>query len=362
MKRSLTPFLLLWIVSCMANMASPIRPGSYSSSAFCSRDIDILKEKIHVTINKDFKTASFVIEYLIRNDVEGFQIPLLFHAKDYLGDFKVWVDNRETIVSQVPSTYASIPEFKKFSDSFSSDGNGEGTVTIYWEEETGIIYPISELKYFDADLARGESVIRVEYTASAWRNIYSWITDYSFRYSLSPAKHWKSFGSLEVMVDGSAVNSTLTTSLGKPASGDLKTTAGWSFAALPADFFEIYSAPRINAFADFLIALSPLGIAIILSLVLALFHFGIIRIYRKREPAKKYSWVVIAGSLLIPLLILIGYMLSFGLIDWAIGPVAGGYHGYTFLIILFYPLLMPVYWLIMWLMDKKIKSRITVRV
>jgi hypothetical protein len=51
-------------------------------------------------------------------------------------------------------------------------------------------------------------------------------------------------------------------------------------------------------------------------------------------------------------------MISYELIDYSIGEEAGNYHGYTFLVIILYPLLLPIYWVIMWLADKTIKGRI----
>lgn len=51
-------------------------------------------------------------------------------------------------------------------------------------------------------------------------------------------------------------------------------------------------------------------------------------------------------------------MFSYDLIDRAIGEEAGNYHGYTFLILLLYPLLLAIYGTIMWLADKSIKGRV----
>lgn len=48
----------------LTNMASPLkRENPYGSIAFSSRDIDITKEKLFVTLDADFNTASYVIEY-----------------------------------------------------------------------------------------------------------------------------------------------------------------------------------------------------------------------------------------------------------------------------------------------------------
>jgi hypothetical protein len=343
-------------------MASPIMEGTLSSSAFSSRDIDILKEKIYLKIDRDFSTAFYQIEYLIKTDTGGKQIPLLFHAKDYMGDFKIWVDNQEVKWFNIPSDYRSIANtpFEKFSNSFKEpyrDGEPE-TVDIFWQENLGTVYEINDLKYFETDLSKGEHRIRVEYTGRAWFDRSDWVNKYSFRYSLSPAKYWKSFGSLEITIDASDFNSSLTTNLGQPTNGRLDSVSVWNFSKLPDDYFEIIHTPEISAFAKTLIAINPFGLTLIFALPIALLHLFLIKKYRKSHPTKKHSSVVTVGSLIIPFLILIGYIVSFYIIDLAIGPEAGKYHGYNFLVIIFYPLLLPIYWTIMWLADRKIKGKI----
>ena len=80
MKHPLTLLFLLLSQLCLANMASPIWEGTLGSSAFSSRDIDILNEKIDLKVDSGFRSAFFRIEYVIRTDRSGTQIPLLFHA------------------------------------------------------------------------------------------------------------------------------------------------------------------------------------------------------------------------------------------------------------------------------------------
>jgi hypothetical protein len=215
------------------------------------------------------------------------------------------------------------------------------------------------LKYFEADLTKGEHRIRIEYVANVWTDMSGWVKEYSFRYSLSPAKSWRSFGSLEITLDASDFNSALTSNLGKPKNGQLDSISVWNFSELPSDYFEIIYKPEISAFAKIMIAISPLRLTLIFSLLIALLHFISIKKYRKGEPTKKYSWVVIAGSIILPFFMLISYMVSFSIIKWFIGVHAGNYHDYTsFLVMILYPLLMPIYWVIMWLADKRIKGRI----
>lgn len=362
MRQTLTIILFLIGRLCFANMASPIWEGTFSSSAFSSRDIDILKEKIYLKVDKDFRTAFYQIEYYIRTDGNGRQIPLLFHAKDYKGDFKIWVDNQEVKLLDIPSEYKTTANspFENFSNSFEQPTrNGEReTVVIYWQKNSGFVYDLSELKYFETDLTKGEHLIRVEYTANVWTDISDWVKEYSFRYSLSPAKNWKSFGSLEITLDASDFNSALTTNLGQQTKGQLVSISVWSFSKLPSDYFEIIYKPEISGFAKTMIAISPFGLTLIFALLITLLHFISVKKYRRREPTKKYSWVVIAGSIILPFFILINYMISYSIIDSAIGEEAGNYHGYTFLVVILYPLLLPVYWTIMWLTDKRIKGRI----
>lgn len=362
MRQILTIILFLSGRICLANMASPVLEGTRTGSAFSSHDIDILKEKIYLKIDKDFKTAFYRIEYLIRTDTAGQQIPMLFIAKDYKGNFSVWVDNREIKVLDVPYEYKTIRHtpFEKFSNSFnrsSRDEEGE-TVEIFWQENSGTIYYLNDLKYFEIDLTKGEHQIRVEYMANVWTDRSDWVKEYSFRYSLSPAKYWKSFDNLEITLDASNFTYPLTTNLGKPNKGQNDGISVWNFSELPADFFEVIYKPGINGFAKAMIAVRPIGMALIFFVLTAFLHLIGIKKYRRKEPAKKHSRVVIAGSIILPFIVLLIYMFSFNIIDLIIGDAASNYHGYYFLAIILYPFLMPVYWIIMWLADKRIKGRI----
>jgi hypothetical protein len=86
-------------------------------------------------------------------------------------------------------------------------------------------------------------------------------------------------------------------------------------------------------------------------------HVNIVRETMRIVPNKYFFWVMIAGSILVPLLVLLSYIFSFSLIDLAIGPAASRNHGYTFLSLAFYPLLLLVYWPAMWLVDRAMARR-----
>ncbi|MFA7359595.1 MAG: hypothetical protein WC139_01025 [Candidatus Kapaibacterium sp.] len=340
-----------------ANMASPYREGTKVASAFTSSDIDILQEKINVILNKEYSSAGYIIEYKIRTDKEGNQIPLLFYAADYKDDFKVWVDGREVTVQKIPDSYTA-GTFDGFSKSFYSNNNNNPEVAIRWKENSSTIYKLNDLKYFEVDLSKGEHTIRVEYTAAIWENRSNWIKEYGYRYSLSPAKHWKSFGTLEISVNANGFGEDIKTNLGQPAGGRLDSVAVWKFDKLPADVFDITYTPKISSFANILLALEPSGLATIVGLGLLIIHLFLMWRYRRNNPEKRFSWVMIVGSLIIPAIILFYYVYSFEIIDNAIGVHASRYHGYNFLVFLIYPVLMPVYLIIMWLLDVVMKKRV----
>lgn len=355
-------FLLISSHFCLANMASPLREGTFSSSAFSSRDMDILKENIRITLRSDGKTADYQIDYHIRNYEEGKQIPMLFHAKDYQGEFKIWVDQKEIALQDLPEEYltGNSTALEKFSAYFHKDFGQDQpeTVVLYWEDGTGYIYSLRDLSYFELDLLPGEHHIRVEYTAKAWTDVSDWIKEYSFRYSLSPAQQWKSFGSLEVTVDASALGIPITTNLGLPTSGSLDGIAKWQFSKLPGNYLTLSYSPAISQFAQTLIQIGPLGMGIGVALLLIAIHIALIKLYRKKNPQRKFSWLLAAGNLLVPLLILGSYQLSYDLIDRVIGQDASRFHGYSFLVLFLYPLFLPLYWIILWVVDRWFASRI----
>ncbi len=336
--------------TCFANMASPYWEGTISGSAMTSSDIDILKEKIFIQINKEDHTALYKIDYYIQCDSSGMQIPLLFYAVDYKDDFKVWIDNKEVKVKAIPEGVRDIDHtpLEKFYESLYSPD---------WSQNLKSEMEFNDLKYFEADLTQGAHQIHVEYTSNAWVDLWDWVKKYSFKYSLFPAKFWRSFKSIEITLRASDNNSEIKTNLGKPTEGNLDSIAIWKFDKLPDDEIEFSYNPQVSYLARILLLVKPLKMMILFAIIVTLVHYSRIKRNRIRNPEKKYSWIVIMGSILIPLITLIWYMYTFEIIDSVIGPEASRYHGYTFLVIIFYPLIMPVYWIIMWQLDRRIKKK-----
>lgn len=357
LKTGLTFLFLILGQLALANMASPIRRGTMTSSAISSKDINIVSEKVFVKVDPGFKTAKFTVEYNIQSDISGMQIPLLFVARDFRDSFSVWIDDKEVRLQNVPVNHYEDSPFNGFANSLERD-NYEDEITIYWERNSGNVYKLSDLKYFEADIEKGAHVVRVEYTANAWTNSSGWVKKYSFRYSLTPAKFWKSFGNLEIAVVQDGQIGHVETNLGLPDEKEIKSTNTWTFNKLPDEYFEISYTPEISGYARALIDIEPFGFAVITLVFLSIIHLFLTLAYRRKNINRKYSIVVILGSVLIPFLSMLSFVFSFDLIDNAIGENAGRHHGYAALSIIFHPVILVVYLFLFWLADKLYKKKL----
>jgi hypothetical protein len=329
-----------------ANMRSPGERGGSpkSASAIVSKHVDIKHEDIIITPNKGFTNAKFEITYYVKAAKAGFQIPLLFYASEFREDFRVSVDSNLVSLQQMPDKYDAY-----VMDNFENLQNKYSTISD------------TELKYFEANLTVGHHIIKVEYIADVTTYLRGWVKYNSVGYELWPAKYWKSFGTLSITINNSQSGLPLQTTLGHPAAGNLDKVAHWKFDSLHVDDFEVFFAPPIPKLAQPLIFITPTGIMLIVFTLLAVAHFVTIRHYRKNIPLLEISWIVIVGNIIIPLISLLSYMYAYDLIDFIIGEDASRYHGYTFFIMILYPLVMPIYWIIFKQIDNKIKLKIANR-
>ncbi|MBN2572348.1 MAG: hypothetical protein JXA68_09495 [Ignavibacteriales bacterium] len=361
--KKLIIFLIIFLnLQIIANMSSPIEPGSFGSLPFISEYIDILSERLIIVPDEKFETALFQVEYQIKVNRNGTKIPLLFYAIDFQGDFKIWVDDKIVDVKSIPERYNTLDGtiFKDFSYVF-DDPTTKTTRNIAIDDTLDGNYQIylTDLKYFEVDLSEGVHIIRVEYIAKRWTDNSGWIKKHSFRYALEPAKYWKSFGSLEIILDASKCKLNLSSNFGNPQEGGYNSIAVWKFEKLPSDVIEIIYHPEINSTAKTLIEIGPTMLTILLGLILIIIHLLILKMYKNENKNKnKRNTIVIIGSIFIPLITLLGFIFYYNIVDAFIGIEATERHGYVFMIILLYPLIFPVYWIIAKLIDKLILKRL----
>ncbi len=348
--------LLIFSQSSYANMASPITEGSKSAIAFSSRDVDILSEFIHIKIDKDFRTAFYEVEYTIQCDKAGMQIPLLFLARDYKDSFRVWLDDQPLALQNISDQNS--PDFSM--QAYIGQQEVEKSprqISISWDEHNSRSYPIDDLKYFHTELQKGVHKVRVTYSGNVWTDRSDWLRSSSFRYSLSPAKYWRSFGGLTLVVELAGTAEHISSNLGLPVEGKISAKNTWTFSKLPSEYILISLVPEPGKLAKQMMRLQPFGIAVIVSMLLVLIHLWLVVLYRKKNPAKPYSSVAIVGMLLMPLLFILSYLYAFDFIDYLIGEAASKRHGYVFLIVITYPVMLIAYGILVWLIDKFAKNK-----
>jgi hypothetical protein len=361
MKAKLIVFFLLLSSFIFANMASPYRDGSKNISAFSSKDVTILYENIVIHISQDFQTAKFTIEYNIQSDVIGGQIPLLFYAKDYKYGFTVSLDGQLVSLQDIPQSYFKTENspFVQFSNTFHEIMDDCAYMPIHWQSNSTNYCKLADLKYFETHLTKGNHTIKVEYIADAWTYKGTWLNEYSYRYSLAPAKYWKSFGTLQITLFQEGKPRPLSTNLGNPIEGQIGAVSTWKFDKLPVDLIEITYIPELKPLAKNLIAIDPFGIMILVGSFLFLIHVAFLIFYSRKNPTKKRNWIIIIGSILVPALMLYSYFVSYDIIDHLIGEDASKRHGYYFLIIVIYPIILLVYLAILWFINWIIKRKLS---
>lgn len=345
-------FVLSLSSSLFGNMASPMRDGTKMGSALSSKDIHILKESIYIKTDRYFRNAKYTVVYTIQTDTSGLQTPLLFLAMEYRNNFSVRVDNQlvKLLGFHEQVTKDNLDKLlSPFSDYFNSSlqfASEHEYNLLGYDSLHKRVQSFNNFKYFELNLSKGIHRITIEYNARVWKDLSDWITKYSFRYSLSPAKYWKSFGNLEIILDRSDFKGSIYTNLGKPAQGSLENKAVWKFSKLPEEYILIHYDPPMNKWTQFWIWLTPWGITLFFVTLTVVSHFIAIR--KLKAHKKIVIWLMVIGGLIIPFFLLFYYPLSYDLIDYSIGNDASCYHGYISLIILLYPIALIIYGAILW--------------
>lgn len=338
-------------------MASPFEEGTKGSLPFINQYVDIEKEIIKIQLGEHFEEAKFEIEYYLNVNKEGIQIPLLFQALEFKREFKVNLNDTTKIeIKDIPQQY--LMNSTKFDD-FKYFLNDDLEVTIWWGENSGSIERLRNFKFFEIDLPVGKHKIKIEYIGNAWLDKSDWVRKYNYKYSLSPAKHWKSFGDLVIELDASNFQGKLTTNLGESKFKEEGNLMIWNFDELPANTIEIEYKPKIDRLTSCLISISPLGISTLISIILVIIHIIAIKENRKTSN-KRFSVTVIIGSIILPILSMYIYVASYGLIDKLIGKEASQFHGYAFLVIFLYPIILIFYMTTIWQVDLYWKRKLMI--
>lgn len=361
MKNIFLIIILLLNLNVKANMAEPIDRGTLGSSPFISSYVNVIHEDIYVKIDQFFKTAKYEVTYQIDALKDSINIPFLFYASEYLNDFTVTIDGYEIKTKEAPDDYY-VPHDSLFSDfSYFFEKptlNEYSDVLINEKESRGFYVSTRDMIYFETDITKGKHTIKVTYNATVWEDRWDMIKEYSFRYALSPVKYWKSFGTLNITINAEDYSKNITTNLGEPTIGDENKVAMWKLDSIPSDIFHIIHKPKASSFAIMLSNFGSKNLALSLCILLALIQLFVLIKMRKKYPQKRNFTFNIIAILLIPLVFVSGWFFFNYFIDFTLGDAASERHGYTILVFLLYPIILPIYWLFFFLINKTIKKAI----
>lgn len=358
----ITTLLVICCISFLyANMASPIITGQYGTSAFISRNVEIVMEDINITVSKDLQNAFIKVNYLIDCKKSGKQIPMLFLAYNFRSNFTIKVDENPIELLDVPQSFYIPDTVNGYGYNYlykPEELTNEPKVIVKWSDyEDYEVMNLNDMKYFEWNLDSGLHKIEVTYWTFTSTDKSDWVKEYIFKYSLSPAKYWSKVGIISVNLTVADEKTQVITNLGEPAEGKVPYQAKWVFSGVPQDYINIQIKPKTSFWASTLIKISPFYLAMIFGIILSSIHYIAFIKYRKSFLNKKFNPVMIGGSFFIPFITIIAYMAFFQLIDNVIGIHASRYHGYTFLSMFSYFLITPVYLLTAWITDKIVKKQ-----
>lgn len=345
-------FTLMILVSstARANMAMPFHGENLWGEPFTNASVDIIHEDMLIELDDSFNYANYTINYTIEVNEDSLNVPLLFYAFDFLDSFQVWVNDTEVGLMDVPTNYFDMDgtSFENFKYLFqTSDVYDDNRIILEESQQRDWHILLEDLKFFDTNLGAGKHTIKVVYRAAAWMDEGGVINAYSFRYVLSPATLWKSFGQLDITIDASANVYPLTTNLGQPNSGSLDEIATWTFDSIPVPVLEIYYKPELNTVARALLWISPFGLALIPSLFLVCFF--LLKAYRYRlgnRISLANPWVYL-GALILPGIFLLLWIMGYPFIRLVIGEEASRVYGYmSIMFMVLYPPIAIVFMLV----------------
>lgn len=331
-------FLLLFPLLLFGNMAKPWVDGSEHSVLFGAENASVKNETIDIRLVRDSNDRNYFAAYTIKYRIISNQkqkLPLLFIAINLYDKKYIKVNNQSTEILPL--------DFEKNAHSFLKK-NEKGTF-IKYDKDNETPVNQNDVIYFSADLEKGENIIEVRYDASLQYNTYGFVTTYELLYSLSPSKFWKSFGDIDVNL---ILDENLEFQKSNLGTEKLeKNTLHWNITPKNLENIEISIAEKTSLFSKILLFFQPLGISVIALIGMLFLHFR----WMKSNP-KKY--VLVLGIVLIPILFYVVYFLSFSLIDFSLGK-DNTKHGYTFFIVITYPIVLLIYvFLARWIF-KKIK-------
>jgi hypothetical protein len=288
-----------WLSPAIANMANPFVPGDIVTEPWADvATFDILHEDLVFDVRPwvDRAPANIQATYQIHNPGDATAVDLLFVAPG-LETGQVTLDGGQAIAATQTAT-PPIPDEWKIDDQD----------------------PIPHGLQFTVPLSPGEHAIAVQYTARPSSDNRHTYRDYTLDYWLSPARQWRSFGSLMVEV---WTPPGWQTEVSPPLEPQGNQHWQSTFAELPSDRLTLHTYPVVHPVIR-LFRWSLIGIGLGLAFWIAWqLYRGLGQVTQRRQWSQRRF--ILAGFLLIPLSIPL-FLTLLGLGFWAAESLLDGRH------------------------------------
>ncbi|WP_136669264.1 hypothetical protein [Flavobacterium sp. H122] len=311
-------YCILFPIMTYANMANPWIESSSHSVLYGTKNCDVIKENIFVTLHYgEFDKEiypTFKIKYIIESGVNQ-TTPLLFIGIGLS-------ENKSVSVNHEPV------KILPYNDS-----------QIRYIKNEVLNIDKEHLIYFIAKLKKGINIIEVFYDASLGYSNKEFKREYELQYSLYPSKFWRSFGPITLQIPLKNEFRFINSNIGLPKISN--GIAEWKITNLSIDTIQLVISKKYGILSEFLFFLSPSGIAFLFLILAFYFHLKLMRV-KKIKQTFWYSFIFFSMILLIPILFFIIYYNSFHLIGYYSGQ-SGMRNRSSLLIIFTFPLLLLFY-------------------
>jgi len=347
-----TVYLLLSVMMLFANMANPRSPHSITGQLVPAGKVKVTSERIDIypladtlDYNSDYH-AHFNIVYNIHAD-EDIELPLVFLALNMDGLDRVLVNQKEINAKAMDQPDSKFP-FLRLKDGYYEISYGSDE----WKRIS-----LDDAFYFTAKLHKGDNSIQVQYSAYMGYDRRDIRTRYEIDYLLFPSRYWSSFGAIDLYLHLNGHMEILTQNLGT-AKLQTDSIAHWVIDHVEKrESFHIEVGLKTSILAKAILWIHPELLALIGSIYLLYLH---IRCIYLKYKSGKYRYALLIGNLIVPS--------SFYLFCWFWSSLANYLvngifdeksRGFILLVIVTLPLIYLVYDLVLFIIDRSIRSRLS---
>lgn len=341
-------YLVLYRAAALANMANPMAPQSMSAQLIPAGSVRVTNERIDIRFTKDTLDgddySEFSVVYHIHAE-QAMELPLVFLGFNVHGLEQVMVNGKSAPSQQLDQQQEKFSFLRYKDNSYQISYDGQD-----WKDVA-----LSDAFYFTAKLNKGQNTIAVRYNAYMGYDRRDILTKYNIKYLLFPSKYWASFGPIDLFLHLSNNKEIYTQDLGTPHRLT-DSLAHWKIESIHhKESFHIQVAERISFVAKAILWISPEILALIGSILFIYLHLHYI--YKKYKLGK-YRYALWIGNLIVPSSFFLFYWFWCSLANYLInGFFDEKSRGFTLLVILTLPIIYLVYDLVLFIVDRSIRSR-----